>query len=120
MDTSSMVSPRNRPLYRGTQAVWYILGVLEALLAFRFVLKLLGANPAAGFTDFIYTVTYPFVAPFLNVFRISRVEGSVLEWTTLLAMAVYWLVAWAIIRLFIMSKPVSTPEAAVKLEQQDK
>ena len=112
-------SARSRPLYRGVQTVWYIVGILEALLAFRFILKLLAANPAAGFTNFIYSVTAPFAAPFLNVFRIPKVEGSVLEWTTLLAMLVYFLIAYAIVKLFVMSKPVSTPEAAVKLEQQD-
>jgi hypothetical protein len=113
-------SPSTKPLYRGTQIVWYILGILEALLAFRFVLKLLGANPNAGFTSFIYGVTQPFATPFLSVFRISRVEGSVLEWTTLLAMLVYWLIALAIVKLFFMSKTVSTPEAAVKLDDQNK
>ena len=117
MDSS--MSPRTKPLYRGTQIVWYVLGLLEALLAFRFVLKLLAANPNAGFSEFIYSVTYPFVAPFLNVFKIAKVEGSVLEWTTLLAMFVYWLIAWAIIKLFVMGKSVSTPEAAAKLDQQD-
>lgn len=116
---SIATSSSTRPLYRGTQVVWYIVGVIEALLAFRFVLKLLGANPQAGFTNFIYTVTAPFAAPFLNVFQISRVEGSILEWTTLLAMLVYWLVALAIIKLLVMSKPVSIPEADVKLDQQD-
>jgi hypothetical protein len=115
----SYVSPRTKPLYRGTQIVWYIVGVVEVLLGFRFILKLLAANPAAGFTTFIYGITEPFAAPFLNVFRIPRVEGSILEWTTLLAMLVYLLIAWAIIKLFVMSKPVTTPEAAVKLDQQD-
>lgn len=118
MDSYS--SPTTKPLYRGTQVVWYILGVLEVLLAFRFVLKLLAANPYAGFTMFIYTLSEIFAAPFLNVFRISRVEGSIFEWTTLLAMAVYALVAWGVIKIFIMSKTVSTPEAAVKLDQQEK
>lgn len=113
-------STTTRPLYRGTQIVWYIVGILEALLAFRFILKLLGANPNAGFTDFIYSVTYPFAAPFLSVFNITQVEGNVFEWTTLLAMLVYWLIALAIVKLFVMSKPVSTPEAAVKLEDQDR
>jgi len=116
----SYTSPRTRPLYRGTQTVWYILGLLGALLAFRVVLKLLGANPNAGFSDFIYTLTYPFVAPFLDVFRITRVEGRVFEWTTLLAMLVYWLIALAIIKLFLIGRDVSTPEAAVKMDQQDK
>jgi hypothetical protein len=113
-------STRTKPLYRGTQAVWYLLGILEILMALRFALRLLGANPAAGFTNFIYIVTYPFVTPFLNVFRITRVEGSVFEWTTLLAMLIYWLLALAIIKLFVMSKSVSTPEAAAKLDQQDR
>lgn len=117
---SSYTSPTTKPLFRGTQIVWYVLGILEALLMFRFVLKLLDANPNAGFTDFIYSVTYVFAAPFLNVFRMTRVEGSVLEWTTLLAMLVYYLAAVAIVRLFFMSKTVSTPEAAAKMENQEK
>ena len=116
----SYTSPTTKPLFRGTQIVWYILGILEAILAFRFVLKLLGANLRAGFTDFIYDISYPFAAPFLNVFSTTRVEGSVFEWTTLLAMAVYWLVAWGIIKLFVMSKSVSTPEAAEKLDEVEK
>lgn len=116
----SYISPTTKPLYRGTQVVWYVLGLLEILLAFRFVLKFLGANPAAGFTSFIYGTTYLFASPFLNVFRITRVEGSIVEWTTLLAMLVYWIIAWGIIKLFLMGKSVSTPEAASKLEEQEK
>lgn len=113
-------SPTTKPLFRGTQIVWYISGLLEVLLAFRFVLKLLGANAAAGFTSFIYGATHIFAAPFLNVFKITRVEGSIFEWTTLLAMLVYWLVAFAITKLLVMGKTVSTPEAAEKLDNQDK
>lgn len=109
---------RTRPLYRGTQVVWYILGILEALLAFRFVLRLLAANPSAGFTNFIYSVTHPFVEPFMAVFNTTQVARSAFEWTTLLAMVVYWLVAIAIIRLFLIGKPVSRGEAAYKLERQ--
>ena len=115
----SFNSPSTKPLYRGTQIVWYILGLVEVLLAFRFVLKLFGANPAAGFSSFIYGVTYVFAAPFISVFRISQVAGSIFEWTTLLAMLVYWIVAFGIIKLFLMGKTVSTPEAAVKLNEQE-
>lgn len=116
---SSYTSPTTKPLYRGTQVVWYILGVIEVLLAFRFVLKLLGANPDAAFTGFVYGVSNIFAGPFLAVFRVSHVEGNVLEWTTLLAMFVYWAVAFGIIRLFLMGKTVSTPEAAAKLNDQE-
>jgi hypothetical protein len=113
-------SPTTKPLYRGTQIVWYIAGLLEVLLAFRVGLKLLAANPGAGFSSFIYTVSHPFAAPFLNVFNVTKVEGGVFEWTTVLAMFVYWLIAWGIVRMFFMSKTVSTPEAAAKLDKENK
>jgi uncharacterized protein YggT (Ycf19 family) len=116
---SSYSSRSTKPLYRGTQIVWYLLAILEVLLAFRFVLKLTGANPEAGFTGFIYAVTWPFTAPFLAVFSRTTVQGSIFEWTTLLAMLVYWLIAIGIIRLLLMGKTVSTPEAAEKLEKQE-
>ena len=115
----SYTSSSTKPLYRGTQIVWYVLGLVEALLAFRFVLKLLGANPEAGFSSFIYGVTYIFASPFLNVFSKTYVAGSIFEWTTLLAMFVYWAIAMGIIKLFIMSKTVSTTEAAIKLDEQE-
>ena len=116
---SSYTSSRTKPLYRGTQIVWYVLGIIEILLAFRFVLKLIGANPAAGFSSFIYNISYFFAAPFLNVVSTTKVSGSAFEWTTLLAMLVYWVVALGIIKLFLMSKTVSTPESAEKLNQEE-
>ncbi len=117
MDASNSAS--TKPLYRGTQIVWYVVGVLEALLVFRFLLKLFGANGGAGFTSFIYGVTSPFASPFLSVFKITKVAGSTFEWTTVLAMVVYWLIAMAIAQALVMGKTVSTPEAAVKLDRQD-
>jgi hypothetical protein len=116
---SSFTSSSTKPLYRGTQIVWYVLGIVEGLLAIRFILKFLGANPEATFTSLIYALTYPFATPFLGVFGITRIVGSTIEWTTLLAMLVYWLLALAILKLFVMGRTVSTPEAAVKLEEQD-
>ncbi|MDA3815011.1 MAG: YggT family protein [Patescibacteria group bacterium] len=118
MDSSS--SPNTKPLYRGTQIVWYILVLLEGLLAFRFILKLLGANVEEGFTSFIYGTTYIFTAPFLIVFRVTKVSGSIFEWTTLLAMFVYWIVAFGIIKLLLVDKTVSTPEDADELDEQEK
>lgn len=113
-------SPTTKSLFKGTQIVWYVLSLLEVLLAFRVVLKLTGANAEAGFTSFIYGLTWPFIAPFLAVFPKTTVQGSIFEWTTLLAMLVYWMVALAIVHLFLMSKTVSTPEAAAKLEKQER
>mgnify|MGYP000641460657 CR=1 FL=1 len=116
----SFNSPSTKPLFRGTQIVWYIFGVMEVLLMFRFVLKLLGANPEAGFSHFIYSVTYVFASPFLTVFKVTSVSGSVFEWTTLLAMLVYYVVVIGIVNLLLMGRTVSTPEAASKLNAQEK
>lgn len=118
MDSTN--SPTTKPLYRGTQIVWYILGLLEAVLAFRFLLKLFAANPTAGFSSFIYTISYPFALPFLTVFGQTKIAGSIFEWTTILAMLVYALIAMAIVKLFFMSKTVSTPEAAARLDKETK
>ena len=114
---SSYNSPTTKPLFKGTQIVWYTLSLLEVLLVFRFALKLTGANPVASFTNIVYTITWPFATPFLAVFPKTTIQGSILEWTTLLAMLVYFLIALAIVRLFLMSKTVSTPEAAAKLDK---
>ncbi|MFN7160014.1 MAG: YggT family protein [Candidatus Gracilibacteria bacterium] len=108
-----------RPLFRGTQVVWYVLGLIESLLLLRFVLKLLDANDAAGFTRFIYDTSGVLAAPFLAVFPANSVSGSVLEWSTLLAMLIYWLVAWAIVKLILMARPVNTIEAKQKLDEQE-
>jgi hypothetical protein len=104
-----------KPIYHGTQIVWYILGLIEVLLGLRFVLKLLGANPAATFTDIIYSLSSLFVSPFVSVFSTSYPVGTAFEWTTLLAMFIYYLLAFGILKLLLMGKDVSTVEAADKL-----
>ena len=110
---------RTKPLYLGIRIIWYLLGLLEALLAIRFLLKLMQANPLAGFTSFVYSITGLFTAPFEAVFSNLRAQGSVIEWTTILAMLVYWLIAMAVVKLFVIGKPVTTSEADAKIDQQD-
>lgn len=117
---NSYNSPTTKPLFRGIQVIWYLCGLLEVLLAFRFFLRLAGANPYAGFTNFVYSVSYPFAQPFIAVFQVSVVGDKVFEWTTLLAMLVYFLIALGIVSLLTMSKTVSTPEAAQKLDEEGK
>jgi len=117
---SSYNSPTTKPLYKGIQIVWYVMGLVEFLLAFRFIIKLLGANSDSGLVSFIYGITQPMAAPFLGVFNVNWTQGNIFEWTTLLAMLVYFFIAWAVVKLFLMSKTVSTPEAAAKLNQQEK
>lgn len=89
--------------------VWYVLGFIEVLLAFRFILKLFGANPNSGFVDFVYSVSGVLTAPFDNIFGVSRtVTGdvrSVFEPSILVAAAVYALIAWGIVKLVNINRP---------------
>ena len=89
---------RDLPL-RIQNGVYLLLGILEALLGIRFVLGLLGANPAASFAQFIYRITEPFLAPFVGLFGKPRFEGSVFDWNVLVAMLVYALIAWLLVKI---------------------
>jgi len=81
------------------RAIYLIVGLIEALLAIRFVLKALGANPDAGFAQLIYSLTAPLVAPFVGSFGTPQAaSGAVLEVHTLIALVIYALVAWLLVR----------------------
>lgn len=92
--------------YTVARVIWFIAGVIITLLALRFVFVLLGANQANGFVNFIYTLSYPFAAPFFGIFSysahygIARFEGS-----TLVAMAIYALIARGLARLVTIRHP---------------
>jgi uncharacterized membrane protein len=83
--------------------VYFVFGLLDILLAFRFVFKLLGANPSTGFVDFIYSLSAIFVAPFAGIFNTSLAKGdvttSIFEPATLVALIVYAILAWGIVAL---------------------
>ena len=116
----NLPTQRYKPLYRSTQIIWYILGVIEALLLIRLFLKAFGANPQAGFSSFIYGITSLIAGPFYFVFNVTQVNTNIFEWSTLLAMGVYFLFAWLIVKAVVMSRPVSTKEASQKLPEQEK
>lgn len=91
-----------------TNLIWYLVGLIEILLAFRFALKLFGANPASGFVNFIYSVTNVLTAPFDTIFGVVRAEAgdvsSVFEPSILVAAAVYALVGWGIVKLITVNQ----------------
>ena len=77
------------------QLTWFVFGIIEALLGLRFALKLIAANPENPFASIIYAITAPFMFPFRDLTVTPSAGGIVLELNTLIAMAVYALVAWA-------------------------
>jgi len=97
----------------GGYIVYFIFGMIEMLLAFRFVLKLTGANPSSGFVDFIYSLSRIFVLPFNGIFHTSLAQGdvttSIFEPSTLVALIVYALIAWGIVKLIKISSGKQQP-----------
>ena len=90
---------RRQAGYRLVQAIYLIFGIIEALLVIRVVLRALGANPTAGFAQFVYGVTAPLLAPFVGLFGSPQAGGSVLEIHSIVALVVYALGAWLLARL---------------------
>jgi hypothetical protein len=99
--------------------VYYVLGVIEVLLGLRFVLRMLGANAQSAFVQFIYSVSAIFMAPFTAVFKTTVAEGAKLEWSILVAMAVYALIAWGIVALIGAINPRRSSETVERVEQSE-
>jgi uncharacterized protein YggT (Ycf19 family) len=105
-DTRVAQSPSGRVMAK--RVIWFITDVILILLAFRFVLALLGANPSNGFANFIYEVSHPFVAPFFSLFSYNQRFGvSRFETYTLVAMLVYLVIAWGLTKLLDIGRPTT-------------
>lgn len=91
-----VVVESNRGVNVLTRIIWLIAGIILLLLAFRFVLSLLGANTTNGFAQFIYNTSHPFVAPFFGLFNYNNIQYGIsrFEIYTLIAMLVYAAIAW--------------------------
>lgn len=100
-----IIEREHTPLWyvKAKNIIYYILGVIETLLGLRFLFMLLGANPRSGFTSFLYAITGIFIAPFSGIFNPVSTTGlatrSVFDPATLIAMAIYALVGWGIVKL---------------------
>lgn len=85
---------------RISKFIWLVAGVVALLIAFRFILKLIAANPASGFASFIYGITDVLVAPFMGLTATPAAGSAVVDIAAVFALVVYILVAWIIVRLF--------------------
>ncbi len=82
---------------------YFLFGALEVFLVFRLVLKLAGANISSAFVGLIYGLTGIFILPFEDMFSRGYAQGaettSVFEPATLVAIIVYAVLAWGIVKL---------------------
>jgi hypothetical protein len=94
-------------LFQIHRVLWGMLVFLEILLTFRFVLRLIAANPDSGFAMLVYGVTGLFVGPFNGLIATPTFGGLSLEVTTLIAMGVYAMLFWGIATLirFVTERP---------------
>ena len=101
--------------FKATQLVWLLFGVLEALIALRIGLKLFGANPGSPVAAFLYGFTDLFLWPFTGLLGTPQAAGFVLELSSVVAMLVYALIAWALERLIwvIFYRPRGGPVVGV-------
>ena len=97
--TRDVAAERRLVLFQVTRIVWSLLGLVEILLGLRFMLKLIAANPNSGFAVFVYGITQPFLAPFTALVGTPKSGGTILEVTTLFAMAIYALIFWGVVRV---------------------
>jgi len=97
--TSDPYAVRRERTNKLQKGIYMVFGILIGLLGIRFVLGLLGANPEAGFAQFIYRITGPFLAPFVGLFGQPSFEGSVFEFNSLAAILVYALIAWVLVKI---------------------
>ncbi len=85
--------------FKITQLIWLLLGILEAMIALRIGLKLIGANPDSPIVSLIYGFTYLFLFPFEGMTATPAAGGMVLELSSIFAMLIYALIAWAVERI---------------------
>jgi uncharacterized protein YggT (Ycf19 family) len=89
-----------REVSRGAQLVNYLLTITETLLLFRFIFRLFGANDGNGFVRFVYDLTAPLVAPFRGIFASPNENGAVFDSAAVLAIVVYAVLAYLVVRFF--------------------
>lgn len=107
---------KKKTIFRAYQIIWYILALVEILLGFRVALKALGANSLSGFTSLVYNLSDPLTLPFRGILANTVSGASLFEWSTLIAVIVYALIAYGLIYIFQLVKPVSKEEVEQKVD----
>ena len=99
--TSSQREPEREQrifTFKATQLIWLLFGILEAVIALRIGLKLIGANPDSSIVALIYGFTNLFLFPFAGLIDSPTAGNMVLELSSMFAMLIYGLVAWVVER----------------------
>jgi hypothetical protein len=110
----SSVNDDGRYNFRAAASIGLVVGVVDIVIAARFLGKLLGASSQAAFVNFIYQVSSPLVAPFKGIFGNGGSSTNSFETASLVAIVVYAVVGWGLVALIKIvtaprgSKPASS------------
>lgn len=77
------------------QFLGWLLSVIEVMFTLRFFLTFFSTSNSNAFISLLTSITDPLLAPFKTALS---VKDTGVEWYILLAMLVYFLVIWALIR----------------------
>ncbi|MFA6048157.1 MAG: YggT family protein [Parcubacteria group bacterium] len=77
-----------------------VFGVIEFLLALRFIFKFFVVNISAPFVAWVYSATAGLVSPFARIVPNLNLAGFVIDFTTLAALVVYSLIGYLILEIF--------------------
>jgi len=76
------------------------IGIIEVLLGLNVILKLLGALPNFFLFEWIYIISEPFKAPFLDTFGYVSLGGRfVLDLSAIFAMIAYLVIGFILISI---------------------
>jgi len=90
--------PDARSDQRINNLVWFLFGVIDVLLALRFLFLLLGAN-SVGIVKFLYDLTNIFVSPFNGIFASPSFGESFFDSAAIVGVVIYSLLAFGITKL---------------------
>ena len=93
-----VAAEQRQRLLKVSKVIWLLVAIVEVLIGLRVFLKLIGANPANDFGAFVSNLAGVFLAPFFSLTGNLSSGGMVLEIPSLIAMFVYALLGWVIIR----------------------
>lgn len=80
--------------------IWWVAIILEFFMALRLGLAMFGADGGNLATNLAYSISEPLVSPFFSLFSTSMtVTAPRIELETIVAMVVYYIVAYIIVQL---------------------
>jgi predicted ATPase len=99
--------------FRAAAVVGFVVGIVDVLIAARFLGKLLGASASSAFVHFIYQLSSVMVAPFTGIFGDTGTKTNTFETASLVAIVVYAVIGWGLVVLIrIVTAPHGTKPAS--------